>query len=301
VLSKALIALSTNERAEKLIRRDFVSRSVVRRFVAGDTVGQALEAAEGLQAAGIGAILDLLGEGVHDRAGADAAAHEYSEALRELGRRSSAATVSVKLSQLGLHLDRGLCAEHLERLCAEAADASTSVEVDMEGSDDVDASLGVYRSVQRHHPDLRIALQAYLRRTPHDLDDLKELAPRVRLVKGAYAEPPAIALQHKDEVDAQFLFLADWLARHGSAPAFGTHDEQLIRQLVPLLEGHGVSDYEFQLLYGIRRDLQLRLAQEGRPVRVYVPYGDAWYPYLTRRLAERPANLRFFLRAAVSR
>jgi proline dehydrogenase len=300
VLSRALIALSESEKAERLVRREFFARSVVSRFVAGDGLADAIAAGEGLRREGIGAILDLLGEGTTDAVGAEGAADEYCRALRELRTRGLDATISVKLSQLGLNVDRGVCVENLLRVCAQARESGSSVELDMEGSADVDASLDVYRQVQRQHPDVRIALQAYLRRTPQDVESLRGLSPRVRLVKGAYAEDPAVALQHRDEIDEQFVFLAEWLARYGSAPAFGTHDERLIDRIVPLLRRAGAEDYEFQLLYGVRSDLQLRLAREGTKVRVYIPYGDAWFPYLTRRLAERPSNLRFFLRAALS-
>jgi proline dehydrogenase len=300
VLSRALIALSESEKAERLVRREFFARSVVSRFVAGDGLADAIAAGEGLRREGIGAILDLLGEGTTDAVGAEAAADEYCRALRELHTRGLDATISVKLSQLGLNVDRGVCVENLLRVCGQARESGSSVELDMEGSADVDASLDVYRQVQRQHPDVRIALQAYLRRTPQDVESLRGLSPRVRLVKGAYAEDPGVALQHRDEIDEQFVFLAEWLARYGSAPAFGTHDERLIDRIVPLLRRAGAEDYEFQLLYGVRSDLQLRLAREGTKVRVYIPYGDAWFPYLTRRLAERPSNLRFFLRAALS-
>jgi proline dehydrogenase len=300
VLSRALIALSESEKAERLVRREFFARSVVSRFVAGDGLADAIAAGEGLRREGIGAILDLLGEGTTDAVGAEGAADEYCRALRELRTRGLDATISVKLSQLGLNVDRGVCVENLLRVCAQARESGSSVELDMEGSADVDASLDVYRQVQRQHPDVRIALQAYLRRTPQDVESLRGLSPRVRLVKGAYAEDPAVALQHRDEIDEQFVFLAEWLARYGSAPAFGTHDERLIDRIVPLLRRAGAEDSEFQLLYGVRSDLQLRLAREGTKVRVYIPYGDAWFPYLTRRLAERPSNLRFFLRAALS-
>jgi proline dehydrogenase len=300
MLSRALIALSESERAERLVRRDFVSRAVVRRFVAGDEIDDALRIASSLERAGIGAILDLLGEGVRDRDGAELATREYADALQRLGGRARGTTISVKLSQLGLHVDQALCERNLTELCERAAAVGSAVEVDMEASADVDPSLEVYRRVHATHPDVRIALQAYLRRTPSDLEMLRPLKPRVRLVKGAYAEPQDVALQHRDEIDEQFVFLAAWLGRHGSAPAFGTHDERLLQRILPLFGDIGRADYEVQMLYGVRPDLQSQLAASGTNLRVYIPYGTAWYPYLTRRLAERPSNLRFFLRAAVS-
>jgi proline dehydrogenase len=169
----------------------------------------------------------------------------------------------------------------------------------MEDSSLVSDTLEHYRDAAARHPQVRVAIQAMLRRTPLDLEGLASLKPRVRLVKGAYAEPVELAEQGKKDVTAQYKFLTDWLFKYGGDTAFGTHDDELIAYAAAAAakEGKGPRDYEIQMLYGIRRDLQEKLARDGNRVRVYIPFGSAWYPYFMRRMAERPANLRFFLRA----
>jgi proline dehydrogenase len=276
---------------------------VVERFVAGDDLASAIRVIKDLNAKRIGGILDLLGEGVTDPAGATAAADEYLASVREIESTGIDTTVSVKLTQLGLAFDKGACIDHLRRLAAEAQAVGAAVEIDMEQSDYVGDTIDVYRVLQSDFPDLRLAIQAYLRRTPGDLETLSELKPRIRLVKGAYAEPEAIALKKREEIDGQYRYLIDWLFDKGSVPAIASHDEALIRhaQGAAAARGLGPESFEVQMLYGIRRDYQERLATEGYRVKTYVPFGSAWYPYLMRRMAERPANMRFFLRALVGR
>jgi proline dehydrogenase len=208
----------------------------------------------------------------------------------------------VKLTQLGLAFDKGACIDHLRRLAAEAEAIGAAVEIDMEQSEHVTATLDVYRLLQADFPSLRLAIQAYLRRTPVDLESIATLKPKIRLVKGAYAEPESLALQKKDEIDQQYRFLTEWLFDKGSDPAIASHDEKLIQhaQEAAAKRGLGPESFEVQMLYGIRRDYQERLASEGYRVRTYVPFGSAWYPYLMRRMAERPANMRFFVRALLS-
>jgi proline dehydrogenase len=173
----------------------------------------------------------------------------------------------------------------------------------VEDSSLVPDTLSLFREAATTHPQTRLAIQAALRRTPLDLESLAPLKPRIRLVKGAYAEPVEHAQQGKNEIRAQFKFLTDWLFQHGADPAFGTHDDELIAyaRTAAAKAGRGPREFEFQFLYGIRRDLQQELVDQGHRVRVYIPFGSAWYPYLTRRMAERPANLLFFLRALVGR
>jgi proline dehydrogenase len=254
-----------------------------------------------VKAWGAGGILNLLGEGVIDPEGAQVAAEDYLAAVKRIDETRLDATVSVKLTQLGLAFDRKQCIEHVRRIASEAAAVGTTVEIDMEESEYVTGTIDVYRQLHADFPDLRLAMQAYLRRTPHDLQEMAELEPRIRLVKGAYAEPASVAFQKRKEVAAQYAFLTDWLFDNGTDPAIATHDHRLIRHAIQTARHVGAEkhDYEIQLIYGIRRDLQLRLATEGYRVRSYVPYGSAWYPYLMRRIAERPANVRFFLRAMV--
>ncbi len=231
--------------------------------------------------------------------GAQAAADEYLRSIKRIAETGIDTTVSVKLTQLGLGFDTGACVDHLRRLAAEAAAIGAQVEIDMEQSEFVSATLDVYRLLHADFPDLRIAIQAYLRRTPVDLQAMAKLRPKVRLVKGAYAEPEELALQKRKEIDAQYRFLIDWLFENGTDPGIATHDGKLLEfaDKAAARAGVGKQGYEIQMLYGIRRELQTDLAAQGHRVRVYVPFGSAWYPYLMRRIAERPANLVFFLRA----
>jgi proline dehydrogenase len=288
---------------EKLVTRSKLTRAVVDRFVAGYDLDDAIDAIRDLNAKKVGGILDLLGEGVNDPAGAAAAADDYLIAIKRIQESGVDTTVSVKLTQLGLAFDKGACIDHLRRLAAEATAAGTMVEIDMEQSDYVTDTLDVYRLLHADHPELRIAMQAYLRRTPVDLENMAGLKPKVRLVKGAYAEPEDLAFRKRKDIDAQFAFLTDWLFQRGTMPAIASHDGKLLEYAKGAARRNNASqeDFEIQMLYGVRSDLQESLAAEGFKVRCYVPYGSAWYPYLTRRIAERPANIRFFLRALVRR
>ena len=288
---------------EKLVTRSRLTRSVVDRFVAGYALDDAIDAIVDLNGKRVGGILDLLGEGVSDPEGAAAAADDYLVATKRIQESGVDTTVSVKLTQLGLAFDKGACIDHLRRLAAEATAAGTTVEIDMEQSDYVSDTLDVYRLLHADHPELRIAMQAYLRRTPIDLEMMAGIKPKVRLVKGAYAEPENVAFRKRAEIDAQFAFLTDWLFRRGTMPAIASHDGELLDHATTTAAQNNVGkdDFEIQMLYGVRSELQESLAAQGYKVRCYVPYGSAWYPYLTRRIAERPANLRFFLRALIRR
>lgn len=299
MLGRTLLWASEKSWIRQKVQEGKLARGVVRRFIAGDTLEDAIEAIKDLNSRGIGGILDLLGEGVTDPAGAANAAEEYATSVRRIQETGIDTTVSVKLTQLGLAIDKGACIDHLRRLAAEAQAAGTSVEIDMEQSAFAFDTIDVYRLLHADYPDLRIALQAYLRRTPVDLETMSALKPRVRLVKGAYAEPDELALQKRSEIDAQYAFLTDWLFERGTCPGIATHDHKLIAHARRSAHRNGVGKhgFEIQMLYGIRRDLQEELARDGYRVKVYVPFGSAWYPYLMRRMAERPANLKFFLRA----
>jgi proline dehydrogenase len=286
---------------ERFIRNSGLTRSVVGRFVAGDELDNAIEVITNLNARGMGGILDFLGEGVTDPAGADTASVHYLTAIKRIDETGVDTSVSVKLTQLGLAFDKGSCIDHLRRLAAEAMAVGTAIEIDMEQSAYAAETLDVYRVLQVDYPDLRVALQAYLRRTPVDLEMLAPLRPKVRLVKGAYAETEEAAHQSHRDIEAQYAFLTEWLFQRGRDPAIATHNGRLLAHAkrTAAAAGLGKESFEIQMLYGVRRELQQKLADEGYRVRVYVPYGSSWYPYLMRRLAERPANLRFFLRALV--
>jgi proline dehydrogenase len=303
VLGRSLLWAAEKDWVQRIVTTNRLTREVVKRFVAGTHLEDAVQAIKDLNSRGIGGILDLLGEGVADAAGASAAADEYLSSIRRIEETGIDTTVSVKLTQLGLAFDKGACIDHLRRLAAEAEAIGTSVEVDMEQSEYVTDTVEVFRLLQADFPSLRLAIQAYLRRAPVDLESMAPLRPRIRLVKGAYAEPDEVALQRKKEIREQFRFLAEWLFANATDPAIATHEGELIEHAknAAARTGAGREGFEIQMLYGIRRDLQELLAQQGFRVRTYVPFGVAWYPYLMRRLAERPANVRFFLRAVAGK
>jgi proline dehydrogenase len=303
VLGRMLLWASERKRVERFLTQGRLTSPVVERFVAGARLDDAIEAIRRLNEDGIGGILDLLGEGVTDPAGAAQAFDEYLESIKRIDETGIDTTVAIKLTQLGLAFDKGQCIDYVRRLGAEAQAIGTYVEIDMEQSAYVDDTLDVYRLLKADFDDLRLAMQAYLRRTPVDLEAMSDLRPKVRLVKGAYAEPEEIALQKRKEIDNQFRFITDWLFDRGDDPGIATHDSRLIlyARAAALERNLDRTSFEIQMLYGVRHDLQRELAREGHRVRCYVPFGSAWYPYLMRRLAERPANLRFFLRAVVGR
>jgi proline dehydrogenase len=303
MLSRTLLWAADKRAVQRFVAHSKLTTPVVDRFVAGDELEDAVQAIKELNAKGIGGILDLLGEGVVDPAGASAAAAEYLDSVRRIEETGIDTTVSIKLTQLGLAFDKGACIGHVRTLAAEARAIGTCVEIDMEQSEYVVDTLDVYRLLQADFPDLRLVVQSYLRRTPVDVETMAPLRPKIRLVKGAYAEPEHIAFQKRSEIDAQYRFLIDWVFQKGTDPAIATHDGALIDYARSVAErtGAGPKGFEIQMLYGIRRDLQESLASQGYRVRVYVPFGSAWYPYLMRRLAERPANLGFFLRAVAGR
>jgi proline dehydrogenase len=299
MVNRLLVWASGSPRLQRQVTENPIARRAAHRFVAGERLDEALAVAAELNSHGIGGILDLLGEGVSDLAGATHAVEQYEEAVEAISARGLDATISIKLSQLGQTVDRGACVTNLNRILDRAHAVNVPVEVDMEESGLISETLKLCREAATKHPQTRLAIQAALRRTPLDLEALAPLKPRVRLVKGAYSEPVEVAQQGRSEIRAQFKFLTDWLFQYGADPAFGTHDGELIAYAreAAARAGKGPKEFEIQLLYGIRRDLQQQLAASGYRVRVYIPYGSAWYPYLTRRMAERPANLLFFLRA----
>lgn len=301
LLGRVWLWVAEKPRIERLVTKSKLTEGIVRRFIAGDDLEDALDAIRVLNAKGIGGILDLLGEGVTDPEGAQAATGDYLRAIKRVEETGVDTTISVKPTQLGLSFDKGQCIDHLRRIAAEAAAIDMRVEIDVEQSEFVLDTLDVFRILQADYPDMRQAIQAYLRRTPIDLEIFSGVKPRIRLVKGAYAEPDEIAFQKKAEIDNQFKFLIDWLFEKGTDPGIATHDSKLIdyARFAAVRTGVDKKDFEIQMLYGVRTKLQEELVEQGYRVRTYVPYGSAWYPYLMRRIAERPANLLFFLRTLV--
>jgi proline dehydrogenase len=278
---------------------------VVKRFVAGRSVDDAVATTKRLAAEGLHVSLDHLGEDTTDASQASATAGAYVELLEHLAAAGLAGTaeVSVKLSAVGQALDRSLCVDNARRICASAAAVGTTVTLDMEDHTTTDDTLEILRELRAEWPDVGAVLQAYLRRTEADCRDLATSGSRVRLCKGAYKEPEGVAFQRRQEVDDSYLRCLAVLLAGDGYPMIATHDPALIERAEQIIgtTGRAAGSYEFQMLYGVRPDEQLRLARSGRAVRIYVPYGEQWYGYLMRRLAERPANVGFFLRALVSR
>ena len=286
---------------EHAVKYPFVRRSVSR-FMPGETLDAALEAARTLQQKSIGTVFTHLGENVADRTEARRVAEHYLEVLARVHELKLPAEVSVKLTQLGLDLSRDFCFENFERIIQQE-NGNSIVWVDMEASNYVDITLELYRRALKNFSNVGICLQAYLYRTKKDLADLLPLKPSIRLVKGAYKEPASIAFPKKSDVDENYFTLAEEMLRAkiaGQCPraAFGTHDVPLIRRLSDYVRARGLpaSDLEVQMLYGIQRAEQERLAREGSRSMVLVAYGSYWYPWFVRRLAERPANLWFMVR-----
>ncbi len=300
MLRPILLALSGKPGLARLALRHPVLRRAALRFVAGERLDGAVSAIRGLNATGLAATLDHLGEHTTTRSGAEASAGAYLAILDELHRTGVDSNLSLKLTQLGLDLDETLCAAHLGRILGRAGD--TFVRIDMESSQYVEPTLRLFERLWgTGRRNVGVVIQSYLRRSPSDVERLIALGARVRLVKGAYAEPPSVAFPLKRDVDAAFARLAEQLLRLGVYPAIATHDERLIAAASQVATAHGIARdrFEFQMLYGIRRDLQVRLHREGYRVRVYVPFGGEWYPYFMRRLAERPANVMFVIGSLV--
>ena len=274
------------------------SRKVTRRFVAGQTLEEALAVCERLQGEGIFSTLDHLGENVSTIGEAAASCDAYVSALEQIGARRLSSTIAIKLTQFGLDLSAPACLENVRRLEAQAKIAASRVEIDMESSAYTERTLAMAIQAGQECGCVRVCVQAYLHRSAADIERLNAAAVPVRLVKGAYREPPSAAFPRKQDVDANYVALMKTLLDRGVYPAIATHDEKILREAMEYVRARGVrpDSFEFQMLYGIRRDLQRRLIEQGYRLRLYVPYGTEWYPYFMRRLAERPANLWFVLR-----
>ena len=284
---------------ETLVRKSFLFRPLVSRFIAGDTLAEAMEASSKLIEKGLSVTLDYLGENTHSEAEALDAKAKYCEMLEVIQKSShpDKINISIKLTQCGL--DQGL--EFAEKNYRDVLIAAQNifVRIDMEASEYTERTVDMVSKVFRDHSNTGTVLQSYLRRSISDTEHMIQLGARVRVVKGAYLEPASVAFESKAEVDRKYVEMAKMLIERGNYPAIATHDEAIIDEVKKFASEKGIAKerFEFQMLYGIRRDLQDKLHAEGYPVRVYVPYGDMWYPYFTRRLAERPANGLFILKS----
>ena len=272
--------------------------SFARRFIAGETIDEAIAAARTIEANGMMQTLDLLGESVATMAEADSATRAYLGMFERIAAAGIGRNVSLKLTQLGLTIDRATCVDNLRRILDAATANDFFVRVDMENSEYTQVTLDIFETVwQQGYRNAGIVLQAYLKRSAGDAARMNALGARVRLVKGAYQEPKTVAFQRKIDVDASFAQLMELLLEHGTYPAIATHDPDMIAATRTFASAKSIAPdrYEFQMLYGIRRDLQRALRDSGNRVRVYVPFGREWFPYFMRRLGERPANIGFVI------
>ena len=279
------------------------SRSFASRFIAGETIERAIETARALQSQGLMITLDYLGESVKTLDEAMTATREYVRLMSVIVSAGIERNISLKLTQLGIDVDRATCVDNLRRILEPAGRHEFYVRIDMENSPYTARTLEIFETLwEQGYRCIGVALQSYLYRTEGDVRRMNELGARVRLVKGAYKEPASVAYQQKEEVRASFIKLARILLDHGTYPAIATHDPEAIQQVCAYAAERAVPHdrFEFQLLFGIRRDLQLSLVQQGHRVRIYVPFGREWFPYFMRRLGERPANVAFVIRSLLS-
>jgi proline dehydrogenase len=297
MLRQALLYLSNQQKIFRFVRNNRFARRFAQRFVAGESLEEALRAVEPLNKKSNTASLDLLGESVHTEREAQAAAREILTMLDRINERRLDSNVSLKLTQMGLDLSEELCVALMHDIVGRARDLRTFIRIDMEGSAYTERTLRLFED--RLHPSygdhVGIVLQSYLYRTLADVERAIAIKARVRLCKGAYNEPPTVAYPEKADVDANYVRCMHKLLSEGNYPGLATHDERIINEAKRYSRANGIGPerFEFQMLYGVRRDLQERLVREGWRMRVYVPFGTQWYPYLMRRLAERPSNLAF--------
>jgi proline dehydrogenase len=301
MLKTSLLRLSESPTAKKVITRAPLSRSFAQRFVAGDTLEEAVAAARVLNDAGLTVSLDFLGESVKSRGEAEDAARMAVRTLEAIQAEGLQANLSIKPTQLGLDIDEDFCRAQVETVLSSARQAGDGegeifVRLDMESSDYTERTVALVEALWADgFHNVGTVLQSMMRRTPDDLERLIALGSRVRLVKGAYQEPESVAFPDKADTDRLYVESMKRLLEAGAYPAIATHDDAIIDATRRFVWERGIAkdSFEFQMLYGVRRDLQTRLREEGYNVRVYVPFGDSWYPYLMRRLAERPANVLF--------
>lgn len=294
-----LLWMSDRDDVRDLLFKLPFSRSAASRFVAGDRHEDALTVATELNRQGFRVTLDLLGESVSERAEAERATAEYSDSLELIEQSEASTTISLKLTQLGLDISTEFCTDNLRRIVERADVLGNFVRIDMEHSAYTERTLQVFCSVFGEHQNVGIVIQSYLKRSEQDVKRLIDLGAPVRLCKGAYQEPSSVAFQDKAKVDSSYVRLMQLLLDGGTPTAIATHDERMIEATLEYAQANKIARdaYELQMLYGVRRRLQRELVADGLPVRLYLPYGSQWYSYFMRRMAERPANLLFVLRA----
>jgi proline dehydrogenase len=297
MLRNALLYLSAQPKVFSFVRNNRMAKGFASRFVAGETLDTALDAVKQLNNKGITATLDLLGESVRNETEARASARSYLEMLDRIKHAGLNANASVKLTAMGLDISEDLCVANMQDILERARDYETFVRLDMESSEYTQKTLDLF--YERLYPSYRanvgIVLQSYLYRTAADVEEANKASARVRLCKGAYKEPATVAYPQKKDVDESYVRCMRQLLTNGHYPGIATHDEAMVNETKRFARDNdiGTDQFEFQMLYGVRRDLQEKLVSEGYRMRVYVPFGTQWYPYLMRRLAERPANVAF--------
>ena len=291
--------LSQQRRLRRWMETSPVARKLTSRFIAGETLEDELTVSAELQGQGILTALDHLGENVTTLEEASASVDAYLQALDQIAARGLPATVSIKATQFGMDVSETACYDNVLRVAARAKEIGSRVEIDMESTAYTERTIALVIGVAREVGDIRLAIQAYLYRTPADIDRLNQLGVRVRLCKGAYNEPPGVAYPSKVDVDKSYVQLMHKLFDNGTDPAIAGHDDRMIQEAIRYSRERGITQdrFEFQMLYGIRRDLQRQVLEQGFRLRLYVPYGTAWYPYFMRRLSERPANVLFVMRS----
>jgi proline dehydrogenase len=296
----ALIYLSRQEGLKEFAARFGLFKKLTTRFIAGETIDEAIAAIREVNARGCSASFDHLNESVNSIEGTEAEVREYQDVLARIDETGINSNVSIKLTQFGLEIDPDLAHRNARRVVEDAARRGNFVRIDMEGSTVTQSTIDVFKRLRAEFGlnDVGIVLQSYLRRTMDDAKDILKIPARVRLCKGAYDEPPEVAYPDKKEVDENYLQVMQLLLSSGTYHGIATHDPKMIDATIDFAqrEGIGKDAFEFQMLYGIRRDLQEQLARDGYGMRVYVPYGKHWYPYFMRRLAERPANIWFVMK-----
>lgn len=299
MLRQSFLWLSEHQGIFNFVKRNRLARRVATRFVAGETLESALAAGRAMNEKGIEVSLDLLGESVSSAEETRAARDDIVSIIDGIARAGIEGNVSVKLTQLGLDIGRELCVDNMRAILTHARERDLFVRVDMESSEHTDRTLRMFHD--ELHPAfgnlVGVVIQSYLRRSADDIDALIAKGARVRLCKGAYAEPPELAFQSRREVSDSFVQLMERLLAEGNYPGIATHDGELVEKALDFVKARSIPPerFEFQMLYGVRRDLQEELRAKGYNVRVYIPFGTAWYPYLMRRLAERPANVAFMV------
>ncbi len=302
MIRRGLLFLSESPSAKKVLTGTPLTRSASRRFVPGEEVSDVIRAMGEANEQGLSATANYLGEAVTNREQARAAADTYIQILDRIHAEKLDANISVKFTQMGQNIDEAFLRENLGRVLEKGAETDTFIRFDMEGSDYTQRTLDAFEELWADGwRNIGVVLQAYLKRTAGDVRRMNELGARVRICKGAYAEPPDLAYQDMRRIRENFVEVTGWLLSEGRYPGIATHDEEIIDEILRYVENHDIDPeaFEFQMLYGVRRDLQEGLLARGFNVRVYIPFGEKWYPYLMRRLAERPENVAFMVQSLV--